>query len=142
MQGNEKALLIDPKEVERTFLKCLYTEEEVKNIEKVPEDAIFVEGIKFRIVFHSVRIEENREKVSEWLRALPHKFRKNEGGGWSFLNACRQENGVQWTGLHEIMDFLFCLGMGLKLVESLVPRERWEVLPGGMPYYVIFLHNK
>ena len=75
--------------------------------------------------------------MTEWLKALPHQFRKNSGGGWSFLNACNQENGVQWTGLHQRMDQLFCLGMGVKLVESLLSRKMWRNLPGGMPYYVI-----
>lgn len=130
-------LLIDAREVEKAFLDCLYKKEELKDDKDVPEGTVIVEGIQNKIGFHPDRLEEKRAKVTEWLKALPHRFRKNSGGGWSFLNACNQENGVQWTGLHQSMDQLFCLGMGLKLVEPLLPRAMWRNFPGGMPYYVI-----
>ena len=104
------------------------------------ETALLIErkkGIRNKLRFRPGRLEEKRAKVTEWLKALPLQFRKNSGGGWSFLNACNQENGVQWTGFHQRMDQLFCLGMGLGLVECQMPREMWKILPGGMPYYVI-----
>lgn len=103
----------------------------------MPEGAVIVEGVLRKFGFHPGRLKGQRAKVTEWLKALPHQFRKSGGGGWSFLNACNQENGVQWTGLHERMDQLFCLGLGLKLVVCQMPREMWRALPGGMPYYVI-----
>ena len=130
-------LIIDPQEVEKVFSDCLYKKEEMEGVDDVPKDAVIVEGIVSKFGFHPGRLEEKRKKVIEWLKALPHQFRKNDGGGWSFLNACEQENGVQWTGLHQRMEQLFCLGMGLGLVECQLPRKMWVVLPGRMPYYVI-----
>jgi len=132
-----EGLIIDPQEVEKAFLDCFYKEEEIKDVKGTPQGAIFVEGIQYQLSFHPGRLEEKRAMVAEWLKALPHQFRKNNGGGWSFLNACNQENGVQWTGLHQRMDQLFCLGIGLKLVRCQLPREAWRILHGGMPYYVI-----
>ena len=98
---------------------------------------MIVEGITSTFGLHSDRLEQTRPKVMEWLAALPDEFKKTGGGGWSFLNACNQANGVQWTGFHQRMEQLFCLGLGLKLVECQTPKEMWSMLPGGMPYYVI-----
>jgi len=134
-------LVIDPCGVEDAFRECLYKPEEIQNLPKgeVPEGAVIVDGIQCRFGFHPERLEQQRDKVTTWLRALPHEFRKNGGGGWSFLNACSQANGVQWTGLHERMEQLFCLATGLKLAECQTPREMWSVLPGEMPYYVVLV---
>lgn len=137
MNEEKDKLLIDPQEVEAAFLDCLYKKEELKGIDGTPKDTVVVEGITGKFGFHPDRLEEKRTKVTEWLKALPHQFRKNSGGGWSFLNACNQENGVQWTGLHQRMEQLFSLGLGLGLVESQMSREMWKALPGGMPYYVV-----
>lgn len=136
-------LIIDPEQVNEAFLEVLYTDAEVKESKgKAPEGTVIVEGIMNRFGFHPGRLEEKRDEVRHWLRALPHQFHADGGddsGGWSFLNACNQENGVQWTGLHIRMEQLFCLGMGLGLVKSQLPRRVWTHLPGGMPYYVIDL---
>jgi len=139
MSSKTEELMIDPEEVKKAFLSCLYKPEELGASKEPPKDAVIVEGIRGKYGFHPKRLEEQRSKVTEWLKALPHQFRKNGGGGWSFLNACMQENGVQWTGLHERMEQLFCLAIGLGLAECQMPREMWSVFPGGMPYYVIFV---
>ena len=132
-------LIIDPEAVNKAFIETLYTDSELEGIEGTPEGCIIVEGIMHRYGFHPGRLEEQRDEVRRWLQALPDTFHKDMGGGWSFLNACDQANGVQWTGLHQRMEQLFCLGMGLGLVKSQLPREVWEFLPGRMPYYVIEL---
>jgi hypothetical protein len=139
MSSKTEGLMINPEEVKKVFLSCLYKPEEIGNTKKIPKDAVIVEGIRGKYAFHPKRLEEQRSKVTEWLKALPHQFRKNGGGGWSFLNACMQENGVQWTGLHERMEQLFCMAIGLGLAKCQMPREMWFVFPGGMPYYVIFV---
>jgi len=119
-------LVIDAEDVHRTFIGCLNENGKVE-----------VEGIMHTFIFDSERLETVNKKVKKWLNALPHEFFRSGGGGWSFLNACNQANGIQWTGLHSIMDELFCLGLGLKMVKCLLPREMWEVLPRGMPFYVV-----
>ena len=46
-------------------------------------------------------------------------------------------NYVQWTGFHQTMDELVCLGLAIEKLSYLMPREYWKILPGGMPYLVI-----
>lgn len=139
-------LIIDPEQVNKAFLNSLYTDLEVKDLKGgSPEGTIIVEGIRHRYGFHPIRLKEKCDRVRTWLAALPSEFHREAnggGGGWSFLNACNQENGVQWTGLHIRMEQLFCLGMGLGFAKSQLPREVWHALPGGMPYYVIDLNHQ
>lgn len=73
------------------------------------------------------------------LLQLPKEFQKGSGsgGGISFLNACNDVSGKQWTDSHQVMEQLFALGIGCNKVKCLMPREMWKVLPGGMPYYVV-----
>jgi hypothetical protein len=35
------------------------------------------------------------------------------------------------------MDELVCLGLAIGRIAFLMPREMWEMLPGGMPYIVV-----
>ncbi len=55
------------------------------------------------------------------------------------LSARNQENGEQWTGLHQRMEELFSLAIGLQLAKWSMPRAMWDALPSGMPYVVIDL---
>lgn len=71
------------------------------------------------------------------LSELPKEFKKESGGGMSFLNACNTSKGEQWTGEHAKMEQLFALGIASGMVECLLPRELWSSLPGGVPYYVV-----
>ncbi|NQT49448.1 hypothetical protein HQ571_02010 [Candidatus Kuenenbacteria bacterium] len=71
------------------------------------------------------------------LAELPDEFKESGGGGMSFMNACYDRNGNQWTGMHKRMEELFQLGIGIKKAKCLMPRASWSALPGGMPYYAI-----
>lgn len=122
---------IDSEEVSRAFRDSLFAQGELT------DGAVIVEGIRAKYGFHPGRLKQQESKVREWLSALPHGFRLKEGGGWSFLNACEDEDGNQWTGLHSQMEELFCLGLGLDLVVCLMPSDLWDALPGGMPYYAV-----
>ena len=121
---------IDPSQIETVLRDCLFDPAESTS------DAVVVEGIRATFHFHPRRLESHAPQIQRWLMALPHGFRRHEGGGWTFLNACMDEDGNQW-GEHRDMDVLFSLGLGLGLVKPVLPREMWDVLPGGMPYYVI-----
>lgn len=135
--GVLKQQTIDPEGVQAAFLDCLFTPEEVDGAAAVPIGAVVVEGILGKFGFHPGRLEGHRPLIFGWLCALPVQFQKSGGGGWSFLQACMDRDGEQWTGFHQRMDQLFCLGMGLNLVVCQLPREMWSVLPGGMPYYMV-----
>ena len=104
---------------------------------KENEKAISCDGIRGRYYFDKDLLEKNKSNIYEMLMELPTTFRSSDGGGWSFLNACMDKDGNQWTGLHTVMEQLFVLGIAIGKVKEVLPREMWNVLPGGMPYYVV-----
>lgn len=93
-----------------------------------------VEGIVMTI---NMDTSGRENEIASLLAELPEAFRHDRGGGWSFLNACFDRNGIQWTGLHCTMERLVMLGIASKQVQFTLPRHLWEVLPGGMPYFSI-----
>ena len=121
---------LNSENVQAVFTECLFKEGEDTS------NAIIVEGIVNNFGFHPERIKEHKDDISSMLNELPEQFQKDSGGGWSFLNACMTKRDVQW-GEHQNMEQLFTLGMACKKVKSLMPRNMWSALPGGMPYYMI-----
>lgn len=122
--------------VDDMMLKCLFGDSE--QVEK----PIMVEGIARNFGFHPARIAEHRDEIKAMLAELPDAFQATKGGGWSFLNACLDRHDVQWTGLHMIMESLFCLGIAAGLARWTLPRHLWHVFPGGMPYVTLTLDPK
>lgn len=118
--------------VENVFMDCLFKEGE-DTISYVPANL----GITSMVGFHPDRLQSHSKEIRSMLSYLPEQFHEKSGGGWSFLNACNDNNGEQWTSLHQRMEQLFQLGNALGMVEALLPRELWPSLPGGMPYIVI-----
>jgi hypothetical protein len=117
--------------VNNLFLKCLFTEGENT------EPHIIGEGIMKKVGFNPERLKENEPLIIEMLNDLPDSFKKEGGGGMSFLNMCQDKNGNQWADLHQTMDELVCLGNAIGKLSFLMPREMWSILPGGMPYLLI-----
>jgi len=122
-----------------------------QNINKILHDCLFrngedqsnhviAKGIVTNFGFHPERLEAHRNEIITELSDLPTEFHADGGGGWSFLNMCNNKVGVQWTGAHRSMEQLVCLGIALKLVTEQMPGMR-DVLPGGMPYYVVDLRD-
>lgn len=68
------------------------------------------------------------------LAELPEPFFDNGGGGWSFLNLCTDRHDRLWTGEHSVCEQLIVLAQALDLATYPMPRDMWEILPGGMPY--------
>jgi hypothetical protein len=122
--------LIDPQRVTDTFDYCLWHPNDCDG------ECVHVEGIRMAD-FDSESLARSREEITALLDGLPVEFKRSGGGGWTFLNACNDANGVQWTGLHQTVEKLFLLGMGIGRVTTLMPREVWPALPGGVPYYVV-----
>jgi len=122
---------IDPKKVEEIFFDCLFKDREDTS-KHVP-----VEGIVSNFGFHPERLKSHIEEIVALLNELPDAFKESSGGGWSFLKACNDRHGNQWTGFHQRMEQLFSLGLGIGKVVCLLPRDLWSALPGGMPYYMI-----
>lgn len=126
-------IVLDPNRVERVFLDCLFRDGEDKT------NHVVAEGITSTIGFNSDRLEVHRAEIETLLDELPDEFKASAsgGGGWSFLSACNDKHGNQWTDLHQRMEQLFQLGIAIDKVKLLVPRSMWQDLPGGMPYYLV-----
>ena len=123
--------MINADRVNDVFRDCLFNKGEDTTGYKVAD------GITSKVGFHPERIEDHRIEIEKMLEQLPDEFQASMGGGHSFLNACNDKNGNQWTRLHQRMEQLFQLGIGIDKVKCLMTREMWSILPGGMPYYVV-----
>jgi hypothetical protein len=116
--------------VSTVFFDCLFRDDEDTS------GHIPAKGIVTNVGFHPGRITDHKGDIVEMLGELPDQFHETKGGGWSFLNACQDRHGNQWTDLHQTMEQLFLLGIGAGLVKELMPEMR-SIFPGGMPYYVV-----
>lgn len=113
------------------FMNCLFKDGEQT------ENHIIGEGIMLKIGFHPERLKEAEPIIDEMLGCLDDSFKKDGGGGMSFLNMCEDKDGNQWADMHETMDKLVTLGMATKKMSYLMPRDMWIALPGGVPYIVV-----
>ena len=89
--------LIDAARVDEIVRDCLVTEA------PGPEDVV-VDGVVHTFAFKADKLAEHRLEVVGMLVELPMQFRPAEmggGGGWSFLNACNDRRGEQWTGMRK-----------------------------------------
>jgi hypothetical protein len=122
---------LSSKEVLEILKWCLFNDQD-RTSQKME-----VEGILHKFVLHRGRLAAKRRLIEELLGELPRKFRRSDGDGASFLEACLDHRGEQWTDLHQVMEALFVLGIAIEKVEFRVGREEWRLLPGGMPHLVI-----
>ncbi len=125
------AHILSTERVEKVFLTCLFKNGE-DHSKYVP-----AHGVTTNVGFHPGRIDERKTEIAEMLNELSDDFKESGGGGMSFLNACDDRHGNQWTSFHRTMEQLFQLGLATGKVTCLMPREIWDALPGGMPYYVV-----
>ena len=129
-------MLLTAENVDTVFKDCLFKDDEIEEGRpKFPYTE--AQGITMRIGFHTERLQGHKEDIHSMLKALPKEFMEGTGGGWTFLNACNDCNDVQWTGEHRRMEQLFLLGLAIEKVKCMMPREIWNTLPGGVPYYMV-----
>lgn len=119
-----------------------------ENVNKVLNDCLYNEGedttghiaasgVRLKIGFHPERLKKHEQDIEQMLNQLSDDFKKEKGGGASFLNACVTVNGDQW-GEHSNIDELLVLGLASGKVSYLMPeRKDWAMFPGGMPYFVV-----
>lgn len=117
--------------VDKIIRECLFKQDE--------NTANFIDGsaVMWKIGYHPERLKSNEENIKSMLSCLPDDFMKSKGGGMTFLNACMDRNGKQWADLHETVDKLVSLGIASGQMSFCLPREMWDVMPGGMPYIVV-----
>ena len=131
-QNDEQTVIhLSANRVSDIFIDCLFKEGEDTS------NHVAVEGVGCRVGLHPQRLEQHKSEISLMLKDLDDKFQASGGGGMSFLNACNDKHGNQWTGMQKTMDELFMLGVAAQLAKPVMPREMWHALPGGMPYYVV-----
>jgi len=119
---------LSAKNVEKVMMYCLNKEKPGK---------LVIAGIRSDFYLDESKLNDHKENIIDMLNELPEEFHQDGGGGMSFLNACNNADGEQWTGFHQTMEALFVLGMGIKRVRCLLPKEMWSICPGGMPYYMV-----
>jgi hypothetical protein len=124
-------LILSSENVERIFMDCLFKDGEDTS------KAVIAEGIITSFGFHPERLETHKNDIHTMLKELPTEFQEKGGGGWTFLNACNDKNGDQWTDLHKIMEQLMCLGIAIGKCTIQLLREMWAMFPGGMPYFTV-----
>ena len=120
----------DAEEIRVLLVHCLFKEGEPT------EPRITVQGITTNFAFHPGRVAEKRAEIAEQLAGLPAPFHQGRGDGWSFLNACVDEHERHW-GEHVSMQELVVLGIAAGLARWVMPRDLWDALPGGMPFFVV-----
>ncbi len=128
--------------VQAVFEACMYSEVEIMDggygPDKLPPDCLQAHGIMNNVIFNPVRTFDHRPVIWELLSQLSDDFRKELGGGMSFLQMPFDRDGNQW-GEQINAEQLFLVGQAAGLAALCMPREFWSLFPGGMPYIVIDL---
>lgn len=121
---------MDASRLDAIFKDCLFKEDELHD-GNPGGDFVKVEGIVRNFGFHPTRLQSHRDEIIAMFDDLHPNF--TVGGGWTFLNLCADKEGVQW-GEHRNCEQLVALAIGLKRGAYCLPRDMWDVLPGGVPY--------
>jgi hypothetical protein len=119
--------------VEEVFRDCLADD-------KDSHTTVKVEGVVHTAAFDRAELAKHHYLIGEMLGDLPLEFQPRANGGqdgWSFLQACNDKNGEQWTGLHMTIEQLLLLGIATGQAHFCLPKNVWPALPGGMPYFVV-----
>jgi len=120
-------MILTSENVNKVFLDSLFRESEDTS------KAVLADGVMQRSGFHPERLESHKKEIREMLECLPDTFQPGKGDGNSFLNACMTKDGDQW-GEHMNIEQLLLLGIATRQAAILLPRDMWDLLPGGMPY--------
>ncbi len=118
--------------VNTLFRECLATVKAGENISQI-------HGVKAIYAIDLAKVATHKSEIGQMLLQMDDSFMigTGKGGGWSFLNACVDRCGRQWTDLHSTVEELVVLGMGAGMAFYTMGREMWDVLPGGLPYFSI-----
>ncbi|OHA91017.1 MAG: hypothetical protein A2758_01350 [Candidatus Zambryskibacteria bacterium RIFCSPHIGHO2_01_FULL_49_18] len=125
-----KKQTLTPERVEAIFVDCLFRKSERT------DKRVTARGITTAAGFHPGRLKKHSAEIAEMLAELPDGFR-NSPTGASFLEACMDKHGNQWTGLHQRMEQLFLLGVATKKAKILKAQALRRFLNGSMPNCVV-----
>jgi hypothetical protein len=127
--------------VQAVVLSALFTEKERREQDLNDTNtgsAVVVHGVRSYFGFHPERIKAVKPQVAELLSHLADGFFQDAGEGLSFICLRETKAGEVWAEDPRVADDLICLALATGLGEFCLPREKWDVLPGGMPYIRFF----
>ena len=104
------------------------------------EGALLIEGIVSNFGFNPDKIVAKKEDIAAILDEMPDEFHADSGGGMSFLNLCMTKDGQQWAE-HPTMEALVVLAIAADIGSYAMPRDMWNILPGGVPYVTFDTRN-
>lgn len=98
-----------------------------------------VEGVESEFCLNPEALQLATSRIQRLLSELPDEFRdtNEKAGAWSGLNVVQDRHGNRWAPDHLHAEALMVLGLAVDLAEWTFPRERWEGLPGGWPYFTV-----
>ena len=101
-------------------------------------DVLGIDGNKH--IVSKKYLEENREKISALLDQLPAMYQyllEVCGCRFNFLRTARDAPPYACWAVVVAMKALYMMALVTGLVKEVAPREFWDTLPGGQPYYVV-----
>lgn len=116
--------------VERIFIACLGSHMDCG------KDMVKVRGITFSVLLKKDALAQHTDEIVATLEELPPQFHEHHGGGYTFLSGHLTRDDRQW-GEHTHVEQLIVLGIGIGRVKFPLPRNMWDTLPGGMPYFMV-----
>lgn len=124
--------------VHETITDCFFKEEELTRNEVgdfiQPDGAVFGEGVIRNAWLKEVKVQEHLQDIKDFLSQLADSFRGTLGD--TFLKMPFRLDGEQW-GEHADAESLLILGEVSQLITLPYPRDKWDTLPGGVPYIMI-----
>lgn len=129
IMSEKKKLVLTSENVNKIFTDCLFKDNEIQDGEPICEYTV-AEGIRGQFYFHSERLEQYDEDISDLVGQLADIEQ-----GPSFFNLCMTKEGNQW-GEHLNMEQLVVLGVASGNLQYCLPKQMWSMLPGGMPLVI------
>ncbi len=128
MSEEKQKLELTANNVFRVLCDCFFKEEELKNGVPIVDEYVSVDGIVRKFGFNKERLFGHKQDIIDLIDQLP-----DFSEGVSFLNLPFTKDGVQW-GEQINAEQLIVLGIGIGVLEELLPRKDWVFCPSSVPF--------
>ena len=128
LSDQETDHILTADKVSETYRECLFASEEVKKGKPLC-DFVIGQGVMNNSVFHSERLEKNKDKIVSMVDEL-YDIEK----GPLFVKLCNDKNGRQWADCHFMIDLLVQLGTAVGALSFPLDKALWPFLPGNVPF--------
>lgn len=121
------------RKIHEIFMYCLFDEGEDQT------GAVLVQGLSSGFGFHPERLAEVKEDLRKIASdVVSDEFLESKGGGMTFLRLPVGRDGKVWCEQKTSQE-LMCLCIASGFANYCLPRELWDMMPGGVPYLVFNL---